>query len=267
MRYLCFVLVLVGLPLPAAAQHAAPAARPATALGAIGLPLPPTSLPPPSTNLPPSKWDRVQTPSWVTPQVPWWERQKAPAWETQGPPPWERPVAPAHPVAPPNHRPRPWPPSYIYGPVYPWTSSSYQPYPPAPPPPAEAPPPEPELGVLRLEVEPADILQVFVDGAFVGMPRELGGELALSPGSRRIEIRAAGHETLVFDARIQAGRTITYRGELTSIAVKAPPPPVYVPAGSQTLYLIPGCYLGNVPPDPKRLPAGCDISRMKTITP
>lgn len=258
MRYLCLVLVLIGMPLPAAAQHASPAARPATALGAIGLPLPPVSLPPPSANLPPSKWDRVQTPSWVTPQVPWWERQPPPA--------WERPVKPTHPVAPPNHRPRP--PSYVYGPVYPWTYTSSPPYPAAPPPPAEPPPPEPEVGVLRLDVEPAELLQIFVDGAFIGTPGDLGREIAMRPGARRIEIRAAGHETLVFNARIEAGRTITYRGELTSIVVKAPaPPPVFVPAGSQTLYVIPGCYLGNVPPDPNRLPARCDIGRMKTVTP
>ena len=264
MRCLYLVLALGAMPLPAAAQHASPVARPATALGAIGLPLPPTSLPPPSTNLPPSKWDRVQTPSWMTPQVPWWERQKPPAWETQGPPPWERPPVPENPMARPPHRPRP--PSYVYGPVYPWTYSSYQPYPQPPPVVTEAPP-EPETGGLRLEVDPEGLLQIFVDGVFVGTPRDLGGEITLRPGSHRIEIRAPGYETLTFDARIEAGRAITYRGELTSMAVTAPPPPVYVPTGSRALYVIPGCYLGNVTPDPKRLPAACDISQMKTLTP
>ena len=46
-----------------------------------------------------------------------------------------------------------------------------------------------------------------------------------------------------------------------------PPPAIVLPAGSRTLYVIPGCYLGNVLPDKDRLPAGCDISRMKTHTP
>ena len=44
-------------------------------------------------------------------------------------------------------------------------------------------------------------------------------------------------------------------------------PPFVAPTGSRTLYLIPGCYLGNVPPDAGRLPAGCDISRLKTYAP
>jgi hypothetical protein len=46
-----------------------------------------------------------------------------------------------------------------------------------------------------------------------------------------------------------------------------PPPAPVMPTGSRTLYVIPGCYLGNVLPDVSRLPAGCDISRMKTHTP
>ena len=52
------------------------------------------------------------------------------------------------------------------------------------------------------------------------------------------------------------------------IEVPEPPPPPFVaPTGSRTLYVIPGCYLGNVKPDLDRLPAGCDISRMKTYEP
>ena len=44
-------------------------------------------------------------------------------------------------------------------------------------------------------------------------------------------------------------------------------PPFVAPTGSRTLYLIPGCYLGNVPPEADRLPAGCDITRLKTYAP
>ena len=47
----------------------------------------------------------------------------------------------------------------------------------------------------------------------------------------------------------------------------APPPPIVVPTGSRTLYVIPGCYLGNVPPDPSRLRQGCDLSNLKIHTP
>lgn len=46
-----------------------------------------------------------------------------------------------------------------------------------------------------------------------------------------------------------------------------PPAPFVLANGSRTLYVIPGCYLGNVLPDVDRLPAGCDISRMKIHTP
>ncbi len=49
-----------------------------------------------------------------------------------------------------------------------------------------------------------------------------------------------------------------------------PPPPlpsVVVPIGSRTLYVIPGCYLGNVPPDAARLPARCDITLLKVFPP
>ncbi len=46
-----------------------------------------------------------------------------------------------------------------------------------------------------------------------------------------------------------------------------PPAPFVPPTGSRTLYVIPGCYLGNVLPEVARLPARCDISRMKTHTP
>ena len=33
------------------------------------------------------------------------------------------------------------------------------------------------------------------------------------------------------------------------------------------MYLIPGCYMGNVPPQEVKLPAGCDASRVTTIKP
>jgi hypothetical protein len=102
-----------------------------------------------------------------------------------------------------------------------------------------------------------------------------GGDLELDAGSRRIEIRARGYETVRLDAKIVAGRTITYRGVLERVAPrvepKSPhhPPPAArttepAPLPKQTFYLIPGCYLGNIPPEHVRLPAGCDVSRVVT---
>ena len=57
-------------------------------------------------------------------------------------------------------------------------------------------------------------------------------------------------------------------------SVSAEPParteqaaPLPAPAGSRTLYLIPGCYMGNVSPKDMKLPAGCDLSKLTVITP
>ena len=142
-------------------------------------------------------------------------------------------------------------------------------------------------GTLRLEVEPAELAQVFVDGEYVGTPVDLDGQLELAPGTRRIEIRARGFEPLAFDVRILAGRTITYRETMNrsggagktggagsadnagAVAGKetAAASPTNPTRPKTTFYLIPGCYLGNVPPDQVKLPANCDFSRMITHTP
>jgi hypothetical protein len=151
----------------------------------------------------------------------------------------------------------------------------------APSPSAPAPP-LPLTGSLRLELEPADLVQVWVDGEYVGTPADLDGEVELAPGTHQIEIRARGYETLTFDARVVAGRTITFREMLKRAgeagkpggepgkSVTSPTSPTS-PTGptrpKTTFYLIPGCYLGNVHPDQVKLPATCDFSRMITHTP
>ena len=45
------------------------------------------------------------------------------------------------------------------------------------------------------------------------------------------------------------------------------PPPAFVPSGDRTLYVIPGCYVGNVPPVNLKLPAGCDVRKVTTFNP
>jgi hypothetical protein len=45
------------------------------------------------------------------------------------------------------------------------------------------------------------------------------------------------------------------------------PPPPYVPSGDRTVYVVPGCYVGNVPPDGVKLPAGCDASKVQVFKP
>ena len=146
------------------------------------------------------------------------------------------------------------------GTIYPSAVETYPPPPPEPP---------PAIGGLRLEVEPSDLVQVFVDGAFIGSPREIGNEIALEPGTRRIELRAEGYRTVVFNAQIFENRTIVYRATLEKDPMKVPPPPVELPpvapTGSRTLYVIPGCYLGNVAPQEIKLPPGCDMGKLRTI--
>lgn len=150
---------------------------------------------------------------------------------------------------------------------------------------------KPVTGSLRLDVEPRSVLQVYVDGYYFGTPDDLNGELELEAGPHKIEIRAPGYETLSFDVNIVRNRSITYRGVLRPVetglkpgatgftpqadsvqtglkpdvvtvtaatAAVAPPPPT-------TFYLIPGCYVGNVPPKDAGLPATCDQSRVVTF--
>ena len=139
--------------------------------------------------------------------------------------------------------------------------------------PDEAPAPSPPpTGVLMLDLQPASGLQVFVDGAYVGTSEEVGSELVLEAGTHRIEIGGPGYVPLVFDVRIVAQRTITYRQTLTPLqpvpaAVNHVPSPETAKSERQTFYLIPGCYLGNIPPEQVRLPAGCDVRRVITHRP
>lgn len=202
MRYLCVLLVLLGMPLSASAQHRQRSGHPPAGVGAIGLPLPPIGLP---TQIQQSLEWRVPTPSW--------ERPQTPAWERQGPPPWERGYV-AQPVKPvqhhrqrvsPNvihqHQRRQVPPSVVY---------VVQPYPVAQPYPVYVT----VVAPAAPEPEPA------------------------APSTPAVE-------------------------------PEEPPlqPPVVVPIGSRTLYVIPGCYLGNVPPDETRLREGCDLSQLKIHPP
>ena len=41
-------------------------------------------------------------------------------------------------------------------------------------------------------------------------------------------------------------------------------PRVTASRGPDTYYVIPGCYAGNRPPDPQRLPKGCDAAKLRT---
>lgn len=244
-------------------------------------------------------------------RAPWWEQRQTPWWERQNKPSWESPKAPApwqtlRPVRTLLDRDREQRPHDQFGdgghrgsrrnsgvnvivvPQYrffPNTLPGTTQFVVTPPPPAQvvaqtAPEPLPAAGLLQLDVEPRVQLQIYIDGVFVGTPADLGDELELTAGTRRIELRARGYKTLTFSAAIQEGRSISYRGVLERDETAPPPPaPVVVPVdgaqgkrppdtpGGTKMYLIPGCYLGNVAPKAEQLRSGCDISKLTTFTP
>jgi len=120
-------------------------------------------------------------------------------------------------------------------------------------------------GLLRLSVTP-DEAQVFIDSYYVGTVADVEGgrALTLPAGPHRLEIRAQGYQSIAVDIRIAPYETLTYRAALDRILPAAPPSRPAASAGSQ-MYLIPNCYLGNVPPRPSRLPSGCDIKRVQVL--
>jgi PEGA domain-containing protein len=74
-------------------------------------------------------------------------------------------------------------------------------------------------GALRLKIKPKNA-EVYVDGYFEGVVDDFDGlfqKLHLDPGVHRIEVRAAGYETLTFEVRITADHTTTYQGEMRRI--------------------------------------------------
>jgi hypothetical protein len=128
-------------------------------------------------------------------------------------------------------------------------------------------------GRVRLQLQPDVNPQLYVDGYYVGTLDDVIGELILDVGVHKIEMRADGYETLEVNVQVSADRPITYRGALKRVdAIPAPvpaaPPPADVPPPlPATIYVIPGCYVGNVPPADAGLPAGCDERRAIAFTP
>jgi hypothetical protein len=120
-------------------------------------------------------------------------------------------------------------------------------------------------GLLRLSVTPASA-QVFIDSYFVGTVADLEAQRALTlrAGPHRMEIRAPQYQTLTVDLLITPYEIVTYRGALEP-ARPAPPAAPGPAASSGPMYLIPNCYVGNVPPRPSRLPAGCDITKVQVL--
>ena len=127
----------------------------------------------------------------------------------------------------------------------------------------------PALARLILDVHPATA-QIFADGYYIGIPEDFrfeDGGAVLEPGPHRIDIVAHDYESVSFDVNLARGQSATFRRSLTPIKREPQPAPDAAQKGPAvvkqpvTFYLIPGCYMGNVPPREANLPVTCDIAR------
>ena len=127
--------------------------------------------------------------------------------------------------------------------------------------------PAPATGLLRLVVTPLSA-QVFIDSYYVGTVEDINAQnvLQLEAGPHRIEIRAPQYQTLTVDVRVLPYETVTYRAALELVR-SAPAPSSAPPAATTTMYVIPNCYVGNIPPRANRLPSGCDIKQVQVLAP
>lgn len=131
---------------------------------------------------------------------------------------------------------------------------------------------QPLVARLILDVHPATA-QIFADGYYIGIPEDFrfeNGGAVLEPGPHRIDIVAHDYESVSFDVNLTRGQSATFRHSLAPVRRQPQPAPdaaAKPPAVRQpvTFYLIPGCYMGNVPPKEANLPATCDIARAKSF--
>ena len=132
---------------------------------------------------------------------------------------------------------------------------------------SRSPAPAPATGLLRLSVTPTGA-QVFVDSYYVGTVEDVNTQrvLELEAGPHRLEFRAPQYQTLTVDLRILPYETVTYRAalELTRLLAPSAPPAAAPPT---VMYVIPKCYLGNLPPRQSRLPSGCDAKQVQVLKP
>ena len=72
---------------------------------------------------------------------------------------------------------------------------------------------------------------------------------------------------MTVDIRITPYETVTYRAALEPLRPAAAPAAPSVASANTKMYLIPNCYLGNIPPRANRLPAGCDVKQVQVLGP
>jgi hypothetical protein len=133
-------------------------------------------------------------------------------------------------------------------------------------------------GTVWFDIEPRGVGEVYIDGYLAGTTMDVRGSIPLDAGRHRIEVLAEGYEPVTVDVRVDAGGVVTLRRALRPVAAPAAPaarlpePGVPSTAPAQPIprkpfYFIPGCYLGDVPPNEARLPANCDVSKATVIHP
>lgn len=74
-------------------------------------------------------------------------------------------------------------------------------------------------GGISFDINPSTAA-VIIDGTYVGRVSDLGPTtqpMGLKPGRHRVEIRAAGYETMTFEADIVAGQVLPYKGDMQPI--------------------------------------------------
>ncbi len=219
-------------------QHSPPPER-----GSIGLPLPQIGVPHPPMGLPP-----VQSPAVTS-----GDRS-----HRRGPGRRSRPT-PAVPVYP-------WPFGWVV--VEPARAVAADPTVSSPQATAQ-PDLAPESARLRVVVEPRVDQQVYVDGYYVGDFDSAREGFEIAAGTHSLEVRAEGYDPLEVPIRLDAGRPVAFRGQLqpASRARIGGPQDAPTAATPMTFYAIPGCYLGNVPPQDAGLPTSCDLSKTITVRP
>ena len=131
---------------------------------------------------------------------------------------------------------------------------------------------EPLPARLSLDIHPPTA-QIFAAGYYIGIPEDFQwepGGAVLEPGPHRIDIFARDYEPVSFEVNLTSGQSATFRRTLTPLRRTPQPAPGAAvetqPAAKapSTFYLIPGCYVGNVPPKEVNLPATCDVARAIT---
>jgi hypothetical protein len=133
-----------------------------------------------------------------------------------------------------------------------------------PPPAVEPRADDRPLGFLQLRVTPRTA-EVAVDGAPVGTVDDFGGRGArmLPAGPHRVEITAPGFDTLTIDVRVPENDTVTFTRDLDPATNTPAPEPVTVP--HKTMYIVPMCFIGDRPPLPGDMPAGCRVEDVRVI--